>query len=134
MAIWQVAINVISKEKIIKYSDEKFQSSLKNLETTFLKENSWSKTIIQYGNLDSTCIEISLYNDIIDEISVRVDLQTISKEQLLIICNFINENNFLIEYDGEKNKANIDNFVKIFKKSGAYRFLTDPQQYLSQIS
>lgn len=132
MAIWQVTINVISNRKTIKCSDKTFQCSLNKLETSFLKEESWSKRIIQYGKLDSTCIEISLYNDTIDDISIRVDLQTISKEKLLTICDFINENKFLIEYADETYEADVETFVKIFKNSDAHRFLTDPQKYLSQ--
>ena len=58
MAIWQVALNLVKKDDYIDFSSPTFESSLKIIDDIFPATKSWCKTIMQYGSLDSTCLEI----------------------------------------------------------------------------
>ena len=135
MAVWQISFFLVNEKKALYYSDQIFLDSLKELEKTFPEEKSWCESLKQYGKIDSTCIEIDLCNDEIkDDIVLRIDLRSISRYQLQIICEFANKNELFIKYGDKIYDTNIDNFIKIFEKSDAHQFLTDPKKYFEKIS
>lgn len=134
MAIWQVAFSLVNEEMNFKYFEPKFLSSVEKLKETFPEEKSWSESIKQFGSLDSTCIEIGFLDDVVvDNISLRIDLRNISQHQLQALCDFAKYTDLFLQYEDKLYDATIDNFISIFKKSNAYKFLTNPIKYLKQI-
>ncbi len=132
MAIWQVALHYIKNGNHIDYSASAFISSSKNLEEFFPETKSWCKTIRQYGELDSTCIEIDIDNG--DEISIRIDLRNISKNQLQVLLNFAIHNDLFIKYNDALYDPCMDTFITIFRESEANKFIKNPENFLKELS
>lgn len=130
MAVWQVSFFLVKDKGVIDFTYSDFVTSLKSIESVFPEEKSWCKTIKQYGELDSTCLEIDTEDG---SISVRIDLRSITKEELQILCDFIKENHFLIKYNEAVYEGSIDSFLEIFRVSDANRFLSAPVAYLEEI-
>ncbi len=128
MAIWQVALHYVKNGNHIDFSSPVFVSSLKKLEEFFPETKSWCKTIRQYGELDSTCIEFNI--DYSDEISIRIDLRSISKNQLQELLNFAIYNGLSIKYNDTLYEASMDTLINIFRESNANKFLLDPEKFL----
>ena len=108
MAIWQLGFYIIPEEKIDfdlpcnKTLDESLlEWNLKRIDKKSLKviskylpiEKSWSKDITQYGNLESTCMEIA--NDVIS-IRIRLDLARITKTIFEAVLSFILANRCIL--------------------------------------
>ena len=53
------------------------------------REKSWAKYIIQYGNIDKTCIEFIFCKDKLDEIQCRLDLRTLTKHTFVKIVEYV---------------------------------------------
>lgn len=134
MAIWQVCFYLVNdevKNNNLKYSSLKF---LDVLNTTFCKKKSWCKLIEQFGNLDSTCFEFILNgDDVVEEISLRIDLRNITKAQLQIICAFAQKNNLYIEFEGELYDTTINKLITIVCTSNSYKFMQDPKEFLENL-
>ena len=131
MAIWQVPIFLVKKENMLKCSEKHFVESLDKIKKILLEEKSWSKSIKQFGSIDSTCLEIS-YNDE-DEIILRLDLRSITKEHLETIIEFANENELDLSYENELYEATLTRFKEIIEKSVAYRFVNNPGGFLGDL-
>ena len=131
MAIWQVSIILVRKEKTEKYLDANLWKIPEELMKFFPEEKSWSHSIRQYGDLDSTCIEIYTEDD---EISLRIDLTNITKEQLDVIIEFAVSNDLKIKNENQIIEPTISNFISIMKDSNAYRFINNPEGYLKTIT
>ena len=133
MAIWQVHIS-LKRTVSDKHIDSKlWESSMQGLANEFGKRESWDPDISQYGDLESTCIEIE--NVDIDNIyiDVRLDLRTLSKRQICIICDFAKNNDLLIQNHDKLLEATFDNVLQIIHNSRAYHFMQDPEIFLSNI-
>ena len=134
MAIWQVAFRLVEEHKKVRCSDSIFLHSLKELNKIFPEEKSWCEDIKQYGTLDSTCMEMLVCNDRIEDgILCRVDLRNIRKYQLQKICEFAEMNELRIEYNNVFYEATIDNLIEIIRKSDAHDFLSDPYKYIEKL-
>ncbi len=131
MAIWQVSIILVRNEKTKKYLDANLWKISEELMKFFPEEKSWSDSIRQYGDIDSTCIEIYAESD---EISLRIDLTNISKEQLDVIIEFAVSNDLKIKNENQIIEPTISNFISIMKDSNAYRFINNPEGYLKTIT
>lgn len=83
MAIWQFQCNIIPKRLNFDRLSHDEMISWKGVpqpshDLKFLEqEDSWSKDIIQYGKSDETCIEFIYIDNILDEISCRLDLRSV---------------------------------------------------------
>lgn len=81
MAIWQFQCNIVpardnieklSRDEIILWKDVLHPT----YDIEFLeKEKSWSKDIVQYGNIDETCVEFIYNKGRLEEINCRFDLE-----------------------------------------------------------
>ena len=131
MAIWQVALDLVKNDDHTDFSSPAFISSLRKIEAIFPATKSWCKTIKQYGELDSTCLEFDADDDCI---SLRIDLRNISKDQLQTFCDFAKENDLFIKYNDMLYESCIDTFLGIFKESRANKFLLDPEAFFEEIS
>ncbi len=137
MAIWQTAIRLYCKGDKNHFDDEKIKKSIKKLSVYFPEESSWCERIRQFGNVESTCIEL-IYDNIetaneLVEISVRLDLRSITEEHLQSICTFARENNLLIGVCEDFYDPSIDGLKEIIKKSDAYKFITNPESFIRNI-
>ena len=131
MAIWQVALDLVKNDDHIDFLSPTFIASLKKIEAILPETKSWCKTIKQYGELDSTCLEFDADDD---SISVRIDLRNISKSQLQALCDFAKENDLFINYNDTLYESRIDTFLNIFRESRANKFLLDPEAFFKEIS
>ena len=135
MAIWQTVFYLYCTYGKIRMDDI---NSIEKLSSRFPEKTSWSKNIRQFGDLDSTCIEFC-YDNIetsneIEEISVRLDLRSLTEEQVKSICSFACDNNLLARSNEDVLEPTVDGLKKIIKQSDACRFIKDPEQFLREIS
>ncbi len=144
MAIWQFECMIIPKDrdrKNYKNNDQYISwigantpdDALIFLSNHFPFKKSWSYDIKQYGNNDSTCIELFLAGDNIEEIRCRLDLRNISKQLLTNILKFIDMINGEFYYNDNSYEANMKNIVKLIKNSDAARFCNNPLEYLKSL-
>ena len=135
MAIWQFYCNIVSVAKSIdKLSHDEMISwrdiLQPRLEIDFLqREESWTKNIIQYGNIDETCILFIYHEDNLDEIQCRIDLRTISKQIFDKIIAYTQsiEAGFLIE--DKIYPPEMESIVKVMMQSKAYQYCQNPLEY-----
>ncbi len=126
MAIWQHKLFLLPKEELESYFGNSAEPNINmtdfdnidwwkyreiNIEAfsvfsnVLKKEDSWSKNIIQYGNLDSTCIELILENSKIVEASTRIDLRKNNETFIKILMSFALNNDLV--FLSCKKKLNI---------------------------
>lgn len=137
MALWQVEFYAIDKERTLENDIDDILLWKKNLSpilaenVSFLpRENSWDNTIVQFGRNDETCIEIIKdSNNMIQEISIRLDLRTISLELIEHIVDYLNELDCNIYYDGRIYTISKKTLKSIIVASNAYRFCKNPIKY-----
>lgn len=130
MAVWQVTISLVKKEGVFSYSMSELWNSISELIEYFPEEKSWCDSIRQFGKLDSTCIEIDTE---CEEITLRIDLRSITQGQLDAIIGFSNSNELKISYEEQIYEPTLGNFVQIIKASNAFRFLNNPKGFLRSI-
>lgn len=128
MAIWQVSIVLIKTEKSFSGMENNQWNSLDELIAYFPEEKSWCSSTRQFGKLDSTCLEIDLETE---EILLRIDLKSITRDQLETIIRFTDSNELKIKYKNKIENPTFDIFISILKESAAYRFINDPEIFLT---
>lgn len=136
MAIWQISFNIVENKT---YNSKDIVYWIKEPENadniTFLeKHDSWSSDIIQYGDLQSTCIEISKENGRIVELCVRLDLRTLSKDILNNVVEYIKGLDGYIYYQNEIIEPTFKNVVFMIKESTAYKFCKNPMSFIDELS
>lgn len=129
MAIWQIDFNVIDKNK--KNTDEDIcywnNEPVGANDVTFLeKEDSWSKDIIQFGSLESTCIELLLENSRVVEVSIRLDLRTLNRLLLSDVIDYIKRIDANIYYNDEIITPSYENICSIIRASDAHKYCSNP--------
>ena len=135
MAIWQFYCNIVSAAKSIdKLSHDEMISwrdmPQPRLDIDFLqREESWAKNIVQYGNIDETCILFIYHEKNLDEIQCRIDLRTISKSMFDKIIAYVQsiEACFLIENKIYPPETEV--IVKVMMQSKAYQYCQNPLEY-----
>lgn len=154
MAIWQHKIYLLPKEEIESYFGNKEVHSIdmKDLDSIdwwkyrclndedfdvfsniLKKEDSWSESIIQYGDLESTCIELILEDSKIVEISARIDFTknneifvkklidfTIDKDLIILSYSkklkIIYPNEFSLKEEINNSKIDYNSFLDFLNK------------------
>lgn len=104
MAIWQFTFAIIPSEKDIKCDDDirswngysLKDSSIKKISKVLKPCKSWTNDIKAFGHNEETCIELFYEDNIMEDISIRLDLRNLTTEILESIVNFIDSNNALI--------------------------------------
>ena len=135
MAIWQlhfqlIPINGKEYDQNILLSDASTSILTAELPATA----SWNEEDKLFGDLDTTCVEIAFYHSVIDEISVRLDIRSLSQKQLNAIIEFARFNNLQILYNEKTISATADNVCTMIRQCDALRFLKNPQQFLKELS
>lgn len=144
MAIWQFECMIIpNNRKKMDYVDiDKYISwnglkipkdSFEFLSKQLPMEEGWTKDIRQYGNIDSTCIEIYMTENDVDEIRIRFDLRNISMSLLENIVTFINNINGAIYLNGNTIEVNMQSIIELIKDSDATIFCNDPLDFLKKL-
>ncbi len=144
MAIWQFDFMIIPQIRDIKdYNDNNNymswhgikipEDSLEFLSIHLPIGKSWSNDIRQYGDKDSTCIEIYMLDNDIDEIRCRFDLRNISKSLLENVISFINIINGKVYINGKSYKADIPSIIELVRESDAARFCKSPIDYFKYL-
>ena len=138
MALWQYHFHLFP------VAGKTFSSTIldsRNSTDIFSKElprgKSWSKHICIFGREDATCVEVLVNNGAIEEISVRLDLRSITEKQLLCIAEFAAANQLVTFYENESasigQSVTVANMLAAIKKSPAYAFVKDPYKFLAEM-
>ena len=151
MAAWQYKVQLIPKSSISDFSitviNEDILDSAEGwkmydmgdvyitLDKVLKRGNSWSPDIDIWGNESETCVEFIRNNDVISEISIRIDLRQQHPKKLLttilditkkLKAVFINAKFELIKED-EKS------IINDIKNSDAFCFVSDPKSFLDDL-
>ena len=150
MAIWQVHFVLLpATEPASGKKHSIIPETMETLSKVLPQRKSWSNNIIQFGDLDSTCVEISLYNND-NEISVRTDLRNCSRKEIESILEFATENNLVFavntrKFDPSRDDDQIldpiyefysptkDNIRMIIESSAAFQFCKNPVEFLENL-
>lgn len=140
MAIWQFQCNIIPSIKrnlTLSYNEmiswENIAQPTGNI--NFLKqEKSWSPSIVQYGKIDGTCIEFIYGKASLDEIKCRLDLRTLTKDELIQIIEYVQSIDacFLVEDKVYPPKTEI--MLEVMMQSNAYQYCKCPLEYIKSLS
>lgn len=141
MALWQFDCYIVSREKCVTgvdLSDENILSWEKDnisiVKINFLeKQKSWTEDIVQYGKGDETCIQLLYEDGLLEEVSCRFDLRSLSKKMLEKILDYVQEIEGMIFYEGKIYYPSIDEIVKLMKKSKANKFCQNPGNYFEEL-
>lgn len=142
MALWQFHCYIIPRENRNlneKSCDEDILSWKKHAIPTaridFLeKQTSWTEDIVQYGKDDETCIQFLYEEDLLEEISCRLDLRSLSIKMLEQVMEYINKIEGMILYENKIYFSNINDMVELIKKSNANKFCQNPMNYFDELS
>ena len=141
MALWQFDFNIVprvgcsmveslSVEDILSWKQENISSA----EIDFLeKESCWAKDIVQYGKADETCIEFLYIDEVLEEISCRLDLRSLSKKMLKDILDYVDKVEGMIFYEGKCYSPRHDEIIELLKNSNANKFCQNPVSYFEEL-
>ena len=133
MAVWQICFSLIDSNKTKNSDDIVYWDNEPNnvYDISFLPlAESYSNDIIQYGDLQNTCIELLKENNKVIEISVRLDLREINENQIKSIINYINKIKARIYYQDDIISPTPDDVYRIIKQSSAYSFCNNPTKFI----
>lgn len=140
MAIWQFQCNIIpSRENIDKLSCDEIISweglPCPMIDINFLeRETSWSTNIIQYGKIDETCIEFIYQEEKLMEICCRLDLRTLSKNDLVQIIKYVRDIKACFLVENKVYLPMLEIMIKVMKESRANQYCKNPLQYFISIN
>ncbi len=140
MAIWQFYCNIIpTRENIDKLSYDDIISwegiSCPMISTDFLqREKSWSANIVQYGKTDETCIEFIYQEDKLEEISCRLDLRTLSKNDLIQIIKYVQDIKACFLVENKVYLPRLEIMIEVMKQSRANQYCKNPLNYFLSIN
>lgn len=138
MAIWQFAFHIIPYEKGIKFSsaDKKAQDieeimcwhgytikdcSVKELSKALSHNKSWSDDIKLFGTMEETCVELFYEDAILQDISIRLDLRSLTLDLLESVTNFAKSNDAVIlRSDGFIIDPIVKEIIREIRKSDAF--------------
>lgn len=155
MATWQFAFTIIP-EKVLMDKNSNFQSnvkpsdfdvsmswygyclsksSLEKVSEMLEQTKSWSDDIRQFGHIDETCIELFYERNTLLDVSIRLDLRSLTSDIMKMLIVFIKENDALIiTQKGVLIRPVLEDIIAEIKKSDAYSFIRNPQEFLSSIN
>lgn len=136
MAVWQVCFNVIEKNKNIIDEDIFYwdKEPVNVYDISFLKKTeSWSNDIIQYGDLQETCVELLKENGRVIEISVRLDLRSLTQDQINDIIKYIIALDANILYQNEIIIPSVETIKKMLVKTNAYKYCNNPILFMDSL-
>lgn len=155
MATWQFVFSIVpendavlernssnkSEEELSDFDDFRSwdgyclsQTSIEKISEILRQTKSWSDSIKQFGCLDGTCIELFYDKNTLLEISIRLDLRSLTQDILSPVIDFVKDNKALIlTQQGVLLRPVVEDVIKEIKKSDAYSFIKNPQEFLSSL-
>lgn len=130
MAIYQCEFRLTDKNGDVP-SKELFYGKL---QAVLAQSRSWCLENLIYGSLDKTCVEVFYFDNKVDEITVKIDISTITKKQIDAIIDFINDNELCIKDGNKLIVANYLSIIDLIKNSAAMKFLNSPIEFLEECS
>lgn len=140
MAIWQFQCNIIpSRENIDELSYDEIISwegiSCPMISINFLERmKSWSTNIVQYGKTDETCIEFIYQEDKLEEISCRLDLRTLSKNDLIQIIGYVQDIKACFLVENKVYLPRLEIMIEVMKQSRANQYCKNPLKYFLSLN
>ncbi len=139
MAAWQFQCNIIPfRKNFDKLSHDEMISwygiAQPIMDIGFLEQKeSWSTDIVQYGNIEETCIEFFYDQDVLEEILCRLDLRTLTKHLFTQILEYVQyiEAYFLV--DDKIYPPESECMIAVMKQSKANLFCKNPYAYLNAV-
>lgn len=140
MAIWQFQCNIIplrgnidklSRDEMISWQD--ISQSIINVD--FLeREKSWSTDIVQYGNIDETCIEFIYDKGKLEEINCKLDLRTLTKYLFIQIIDYVKSIGACFLVEDKIYPPKLESMIPIMKQSKANRYCESPLEYFESVN
>ncbi len=140
MAIWQFQCNIIptrvnvnrlSRDEVISWKGVSQPSH----KITFLEqEKSWSKDIIQYGKSEETCIEFIYIDNMLDEISCRLDLRSLTKTNLISLIEYVQEIGAMFLVGDMIYSPQIEDMLESMRNSAANQYCKNPVDYILSLN
>ena len=143
MAIWQFDCNIVQCDKSMERAneDEMVLWDVENISKEIIEaineilpeEKSWSDNLKQYGNNDSTCFNLYYEKEKIEEIVLRLDLTSLSKDMLSNILEIIRKMDAVILYDKKIFEPEMDCMILVLKNSEAGKFSMNQEKYFEEL-
>lgn len=92
-------------------------------------EKSWSTDIVQYGNIDETCLEFIYDKDKLEEINCRLDLRTLTKHDFIQIIDYVKSIGAYFLVDDKIYPPKFESMIPIMKQSKANQYCKSPFEY-----
>lgn len=109
--------------------------ALQCLAEVFPPGKTWTKDLAVYGDLEKSCLSILSDEGVLSEMQLRFDLRTLTREELLVVIEFCRLAAALLITDENKIIEPTSNAViNEIRQSPAYRFVKDPEGFLSALS
>ena len=135
MAAWQFHCNIVPARDNIEELSRDEITSWKDVphpthDIEFLeKAKSWSGDIIQYGNIDETCIEFIFDKDKLEEINCRLDLRSLTKQKFASLIEYVQTIGALFLVGDIVYPPKIEIMVEVMKRSEANQYCQNPMEY-----
>ena len=94
---------------------------------------SCSADIVQYGNVDETCIEIIYYKGKLEEINCRLDLRTLTKHNLAQIVEYVQRIEACFLVNDEICLPELEMIISSMEQSKANQYCKSPLEYFKDI-
>lgn len=139
MAAWQFYCNIISSAKsidVLRYDEMISWNGIPQPKGNidFLEcKKSWAKNVVQYGNIDETCIEFIYEENSLDEIRCRLDLRTLTKHMLAEIVDYVQSIGACFLVDGNIYPPKTEAMVAVMKLSETYQYCKNPLEYFKSL-
>lgn len=105
------------------------------ISTDFLqREKSWSANIVQYGKMDEICIEFIYQEDKLEEINCRLDLRTLSKNDLIQIIKYVQDIKACFLVENKVYLPRLEIMIEVMKQSRANQYCKNPLNYFLSIN
>jgi benzoyl-CoA reductase/2-hydroxyglutaryl-CoA dehydratase subunit BcrC/BadD/HgdB len=147
MAVWQFDFFAVKSDKAQSYkkTNEEFddliswngfeinETSLLDISKVLSTEESWTKDILQFGKTDETCLTLFKHEDMLIEVSCRVDVRNVKSNEIYAIIQFLKNNDACIFVNGNIYDASIESLSMLIKQSNAYAFCKNPIDFLENL-
>lgn len=139
LAVWQFHCYIISLKKISDKLCHDKMISWKDIENPLInpdfleRQKSWSTDIVQYGNIDRTCIEFIYDKDKLEEISCRLDLRTLTRHDLIQIVEYVQSIGACFLVNDRVYLPELEIMVPLIKRSNANLYCKSPPEYFKSI-
>ncbi|MBR3894643.1 MAG: hypothetical protein IKJ35_05790 [Clostridia bacterium] len=134
MATWQLCFSLIPCENCT-FSDKNALNikALSMLGKCLPINKGWCEDMMLFGDLNGTCVEMFFCNGVLDEVSVRLHVGRLSKQQVVGILDFANMNDMQIYYEGKNICPSLQNIRGLISNSPAFKFVSNPQSFFENL-